>query len=340
MSRDIAGLSLAQRTELELRLLGDRVGAMTALAIPRRGPGSSAPLSFAQQRLWFLDQLYPGRSTYNIARRIRIGGHLDLGALGRALDAIVARHEALRTSIVAVDGAPQQIVVHAASVPLPVMDLGALPHRDSEAQRLAVEEVRRPFDLARGPLFRAVLFRLASDEHLLVLTVHHIISDAWSLGVLFRELGALYRAFARGEPSPLPDLPIQYADYAAWQRRTLQGETLERELVYWRGQLEGLPPALELLTDRPRPEVQGTRGAKQSAFVPKPVSDGLKALSRREGATLFTTLLAAFHTLLGRYTGQDDIVVGSPIAGRTQAETEGLVGFFVNTLALRLDLSG
>jgi amino acid adenylation domain-containing protein len=340
MSPDIAGLSLAQRTELELRLLRSRAGATNAQVIPRRDPAASAPLSFAQQRLWFLDQLYPGRSTYNIARRIRIRGVLDLDALRRALDAIVARHETLRTTIVAIDGTPQQIVAPALSIPLPVTDLSALPDRETQAQRLAVEEVRRPFDLARGPLFRAILFRLDPDQHLLVLTVHHVISDAWSLGVLFRELGALYRAFIGGDPSPLPELPIQYADYAAWQRRTLRGEMLERELAYWRGQLEGLPPALELLTDRPRPTVQSTRGAKQSSFIPKPVTDGLKELSRREGATLFTTLLAAFHTLLGRYTGQDDIVVGSPIAGRTQAETERLVGFFVNTLALRLDQSG
>jgi amino acid adenylation domain-containing protein len=340
VSRDIAGLSLAERTELELRLLGDRAAAARVPGIPRRDPGASAPLSFAQQRLWFLDQLYPGRSTYNIARRIRIGGALDLEALRRALDAIVARHETLRTTIVAVDGTPQQRVAPALSIPLPITDLGALPDRETQAQRLAVEEVRRPFELARGPLFRAALLRLQPEEHLLVLTVHHIISDAWSLGVLFRELGALYRASARGEPSPLPDLPIQYADYAVWQRRTLHGEPLERELAYWREQLEGLPPALDLLTDRPRPTVQSTRGAKQSSLIPKPVSDGLKELSRREGVTLFTSLLAAFHTLLGRYTGQEDIVVGSPIAGRTHAETEELVGFFVNTLALRLDLSG
>jgi amino acid adenylation domain-containing protein len=340
MSRDIAGLTRAQRTELELRLLRDRAAAATALAIPRRDPGSPAPLSFAQQRLWFLDQLHPGRSNYNIARRIRIGGALDLEALRRALDTIVARHESLRTTIVATDGTPQLVIASGLTIPLQVTDFGAFPDREAQAQRLAVEEARRPFDLARGPLFRAALLRLEPDQHLLVLTVHHIISDAWSLGVLFRELGVLYRAFARGEPSPLPDLPIQYADYAAWQRRTLHGDTLDRELAYWRAQLEGLPPALELFTDRPRPPVQSTRGAKQATVIPKRVSDSLTALSRREGATLFTTLLAAFHTLLGRYSGQKDIVVGSPIAGRTQAETEGLVGFFVNTLALRLDLSG
>ena len=339
-SQDIAGLSLAQRTELELRLLRGREGMVNARLIPRRAPGASTPLSFAQQRLWFLDQLHPGSATYNIARRVRLTGSLDLEALRRTLDAIVARHETLRTTIVAVDGIPQQVIAPAESMPLPVTDLSGLPDRETRAQRLAVEEVRRPFDLASGPLFRAALLRLEPEEHLLVLTVHHIISDAWSQGVLVREIGALYRAFTRGEPSPLAALPIQYADYAAWQHETLQGETLTRELGYWRKQLEGLPPALELLTDRPRPTVQSTRGARQSIVIPKPVSDALKELSRREDATLFTTLLAAFHTLLGRYTGEEDIVVGSPIAGRTQAETEGLVGFFVNTLALRLDLSG
>jgi amino acid adenylation domain-containing protein len=340
VSRDIAGLSVAQRTELELRLLRGRAGTANAQVITRRDPGATVPLSFAQQRLWFLDQLYPGRSTYNLARRVRISGALDLEALRRTLDAIVDRHETLRTTMVAIDGTPQQIVAPTLSVPLLVTDLSGLPDRETKVQLLAGQEVRRPFDLARGPLFRASLFRLEPDEHLLVLTVHHVISDAWSLGVLFREIGALYRAFTRAEPSPLPDLPIQYADYAAWQRRTLQGKTLERELAYWREQLGALPPALELLTDRPRPSVQGTRGAKRSIVIPKRVSEGLTELSRREGATLFATLLAAFHTLLGRYTGQEDIVVGSPIAGRTQAETEGLVGFFVNTLALRLDLSG
>ena len=340
VSRDVAGLSLAERSELEQRLLHRRAATVNDQVIPRRDPGASIPLSFAQQRLWFLDQLHPGRSTYNIARKIRMRGVLDVEALRRSIDGIVARHETLRTTMVAVEGIPQQIIASSLHIPLSVTDLSALPDRETQAQRLSVEEVRRPFDLARGPLLRATLFRLEPEEHLLILTVHHIVSDAWSLGIISREIGALYQAYSRDEPSPLSDLPIQYADYAAWQHRNLQGNKLERELGYWREQLKGVPPALELLTDRPRPPVQSTRGARQSTVIPKRVSDGIKELSRREGVTPFTTLLAAFHTLLGRYTSQQDIVVGSPVAGRTQAETEGLVGFFVNTLALRLDLSG
>jgi len=340
MSRDIAGLSLAERVELELQLLQRRAETIEAPLIPRRSPGTPTPVSFAQQRLWFLDQLHPGSSTYNIARRIRISGVLDLDALRRSLDGVVQRHESLRTTIRAVDGNPQQIVAASASVPLPVVDLSSDPERDARAQQLAVEEVRKPFALDRGPLFRALLLRLAPEEHLLVLTVHHVISDAWSLGILLREMGALYQTFIRAEPSALAELPIQYGDFAAWQQRALGGEALERELGYWREQLKDLPPALQLATDRARPETQTTRGARQSITVPMSVSERLKELSRQEGVTLFTTLLAAFHTLLGRYTGQEDIVVGTPIAGRTHSETEGLIGLFVNTLALRLDLSG
>ena len=337
---DIAGLSLAERAALEMRLLEGRGSEAGARRIQPRDPAATVPLSFAQQRLWFLDQLQPGTSTYNMARRIRLRGRLDTESLRRALDGMVARHEPLRTTIVAVEGTPRQVIAPALSIPMPVTDLSGLPDRETRVQRLAVQEVRRPFDLAHGPLLRAALFRLEPDEHLLVLTIHHIVGDGWSLGVISRELGALYRAFTENQPSPLPDLPIQYADYAVWQRNELQGETLERELAYWRQQLEGVPPALDLPTDRPRPEARGTRGSKESILIPKRVADGLKALSQREGATLFATLLAAFHTLLARYTGEEDIVVGSPIAGRTEAETEGLVGLFVNTLALRLDLSG
>jgi amino acid adenylation domain-containing protein len=339
LSRDISGLSLADRSELELRLLRSRP-VPTSQAISRRDASAPTPLSFAQQRLWFLDQLHPGRSTYNIARRVRIDGPLDVEALRRALNAVVARHEALRTRLVVIDGTPQQVVAPSLSLALAVTDLSTLPDPEVRAQQLAVEAVRQPFDLARGPLIRATLFRLADQEHLLVLAVHHVISDAWSLGIIFREIGTLYQTFTRNEPSPLAELPIQYGDFATWQRRTLAGETLERELAYWREQLQNLPVALQLPTDRPRPAVETTRGAKQSTVIPKEVSDKLKELSRREGATVFTALLAAFHTLLYRYTSQHDIVIGSPIAGRTLAETEGLVGFFVNTLALRLDSSG
>ena len=202
------------------------------------------------------------------------------------------------------------------------------------------EEARRPFDLAQGPLFRSKLLRLGEDDHVLLLTMHHIVSDGWSMGVLYRELSMLYRAFVDGQPSPLAELPIQYADFAVWQREWLQGEVLESQLSYWKKQLEGIPAVLNLPTDHPRPAVQSYRGARQSIELSKELLRGLKRLSRKEGVTLFMTLLAAFQTLLYRYTGQEDIVVGSPIANRNRAEIEGLIGFFVNTLVLRTNFSG
>ncbi|MGH7581318.1 MAG: non-ribosomal peptide synthetase, partial [Gemmatimonadales bacterium] len=301
-----------------------------------------APLSFAQQRLWFLEQLYPGTPLHNISRPIRLTGTLDTAALERALDAIVARHEALRTTIVTTNGTPMQVVAAASTMPIALTDLRHLaePERETEARRLVALEARRPFDLARGPLFRASMLRLGAGEHLLLLAMHHIISDGWSLGVLSREITAFYEAFTTGVPAGLPDLPIQYADYAVWQRERLQGERLEREVAYWREQLRGAPPVLELPTDYPRPPVQSTRGARQSILLPAGLTQELRALSQREGVTLFATVLAVFQTLLARYSGQDDIVIGAPIAGRTRTETEGLIGFFVNTLALRTDLSG
>ena len=329
------------------------LAARVALRLPRRvGPGASGiarragsgpvPLSFAQQRLWFLEQLYPGTPLHNISRALRLTGALDTEVLRRTLDAIAARHEALRTTIVTMNGTPMQVVAAASRVPLVLTDLRgwAEPEREAEARRLILEEARRPFDLTRGPLFRGMLLRLGAEEHLLLLAMHHIVSDGWSMGILSRELTAFYEALTTGAPTGLPDLPIQYADYAVWQRERLQGERLERELVYWREQLQGAPPVIELPTDRPRPPVQSSRGAKQGILLPPGVTGQLRALSQREGVTLFTTVLAAFQTLLSRYTGQDDIVVGSPIAGRTRTETEGLIGFFVNTLALRTDLSG
>jgi amino acid adenylation domain-containing protein len=331
----------ADRGELERRLLRRRLER----GIPRiapRGDGGPAPLSFAQQRLWFLEQLYPGTPLHNVSRLMRLHGKLDVAVLRRTLDAVVARHEALRTSIVTVANTPVQIIAAEASIPVAITDLGGLAEaeRQTEARRLVSDATRRPFDLARGPLFRAMVLRLGAEEHLLLLTMHHIISDAWSIGVLSRELTAFYQAFTTGVPAALPELPIQYADYAVWQREWLQGERLERELAYWREQLRGAPAVLELPTDRPRPAVQSSRGSKQSLLLPARVSEGLQALSRREGVTLFATVLAAFQALLARYTGQVDIVVGAPIAGRTHTETEGLIGFFVNTLALRTDLSG
>jgi amino acid adenylation domain-containing protein len=263
-------------------------------------------------------------------------------ALEQSLNEIVRRHESLRTTFSTVEAQPVQIIVPPLAMTLPIVDLREIPEakRAVEARRLALEEARQPFDLAQGPLLRATLLRLYEEEYVLLLTMHHIVSDGWSMGVLYRELAVLYDAFYTEKPSPLPELPIQYADFAIWQRQWLQGERLESLLSYWKGQLDEAAPVLDLPTDRPRPPRQTFRGARQALVLPKHLTAALKALSWQEEVTLFMTLLAAFKVLLSRYTGQDDIIVGSPIAGRTQTEVEGLIGFFVNTLVLRTDLSG
>jgi amino acid adenylation domain-containing protein/FkbH-like protein len=296
------------------------------------------PLSFAQQRLWFLDQLEPGSSFYHIPAAVRLRGTLDLTALEQSFSEVIRRHEALRTRFGVVNGVPAQLIDEAPEFTLAVLDLST--EGEAEARRVATEESQRPFDLSAGPLLRAGVLRLSEQEHVLLCTMHHIISDGWSMEVLTRELTTLYEAYAKGEPSPLPELPIQYADYAHWQREWLQGEVLEQQLSYWRQQLAGGPAVLELPTDYPRPAVQTFRGAHQLLTLSPELTTELKALTQREGVTLFMTLLAAFQTLLSRYSGQEEIVVGTPIAGRNRAETESLVGFFVNTLVLRTDLSG
>ena len=300
------------------------------------------PLSFVQEQLWFLDQLKPGSSSYNIPQAIRMSGAIDVAALRQTLESIVARHETLRTTVASVDGQPVQLIAQAQSVALPVVDLRELPvnERETEAQRLVAKEVGSPFDLAQGPLFRASLLRLSDKEHVLLLNMHHIISDGWSMGVLFRELAALYEAHSAGKPPTLPELPIQYADYAVWQREWLRGEVFEKQLAYWTQQLSGAPAVLDLLTDRPRPAVPSFQGARQFVGLPKKLSQELLALSRREGVTLFMTLLAAFQILLSRYTGQEDILVGTDLANRNRVETEGLIGFFINNVVMRTDLSG
>jgi amino acid adenylation domain-containing protein/non-ribosomal peptide synthase protein (TIGR01720 family) len=302
----------------------------------------SLPLSFAQQRLWFLDQLEPGSPLYNIPTSYRVSGPLNIIALQESLNEIVRRHEVLRTSFYNLQGQPIQTIAPTLSLTLPVVDLSSLPEaeRELEALRLAAEETRRSFDLAQAPLLRASVLRLADEEHILLLTLHHIVSDGWSMGVLFQELSALYDAFSNGKPSPLSELPIQYADFAVWQRQWFQGEVLESQLSYWKKQLADAPAVLELPTDHPRPPAQTFHGARQSLVVPNSLTNQLKALSNQENVTLFMTLLAAFQTLLYRYTGSDNILVGSPIAGRNRTEIEGLIGFFVNTLVLRTDLSG
>ncbi|MEK7784918.1 MAG: condensation domain-containing protein, partial [Chloroflexota bacterium] len=316
--------------------------------------GQALPLSFAQQRLWFLDQLEPNSPFYNLPEALRLAGPLDVAVLEQSLNEIVRRHEVLRTTFVTVDGKPQQVIAPAgeAAIAALVIDLRNLPEaeREAEAIRLAAVEAQTPFDLAHGPLFRARLLRLADDDHVVLLTMHHIIGDEWSSNVMTQEIAILYNAFSAGkacpategsvERSPLPDLPIQYADFAAWQRSWLQGEVLDAQLAYWKEQLGGSPPLLHLPTDRPRPAVQTYRGAYQSFELPASLSKALAALSRREGATLFMTLLAAFQVLLSRYTHQDDINVGTPIANRNRADIEALIGFFVNTLVMRARLDG
>ncbi|HYG64196.1 MAG TPA: amino acid adenylation domain-containing protein, partial [Thermoanaerobaculia bacterium] len=303
------------------------------------GPRSGLlPLSYAQERLWFLEQLEPGSAAYNVPTAVDLEGRLDVVALRQSLEVVVARHESLRTVFTAMAGGPAQRVLKPMPVPLPEVDLTGLPHPEREARRLGAEEAARPFDLTRGPLLlRARLLRLDGQRRRLLLTLHHIVSDGWSMGVLVREIGALY---GQGEQAGLPELPVQYADYAAWQRSWLEGETLEREAGFWRQRLAGAPPVLELPTDRPRPAVCSGRGGLRHLELAPELVDGVTRLARRQGATPFMVLLAGFYALLHRVSGVEDLVVGSPVAGRDRSETEGLIGFFVNTLVLRAAVSG
>ncbi len=302
--------------------------------------GERLSLSFAQQRLWFLDQLEQSSATYNLPYAGRLAGALNKSALERSVAEIIRRHEALRTSFVEVDDQPVQLIARPAPFEIPLIDLSDLPaaEREAVAQQLVAEEAARPFDLAKSPLLRLRLIRLAERENILTLTIHHIISDGWSMGLFFSELGALYAAYTEDRQSPLAELAIQYADFAAWQRRWLRDETLERQLKYWQAQLAGAPATLELPTDRPRPALQSYRGATESFALSQELSTKLASFSRSESVTLFMTLLAAFNTLLARYSGQKEIVVGTPVAGRNHAEIENLIGFFVNTLVLRTSL--
>jgi len=343
----LANLSPEKR-ELVLKKLQER-GLSPAIDVGSQAPpivpvprDQTLPLSFAQQRLWFIDQWEPGNPYYNIPTAVRLTGPLDVAALEQSLNEVVRRHEALRTTFETVEGRPVQIIAPVLTVPLPVVDLGGLAEteREAEARRLAVEEAGWSFDLARGPLARAAALRLGKEEYVLLLNMHHIVSDGWSTGVFIQEMATLYQAFSAGQPSPLPELLIQYADFAIWQREWLQGEVLDAQLAYWKEQLRDAPAVLDLPTDRPRPPIQTYKGATESFTLSESLTAALQALSREEGSTLFMTLLAAFDTLLYRYTGQKDIVVGSPIANRNRSEIEGLIGFFVNTLVLRTGLSG
>jgi amino acid adenylation domain-containing protein len=326
-----------------VELTAEEKRALLAELLGKQAPESDLfPLSFAQQRLWFLTQLEPDNPTYNIPQILRLGGELEIQVLQQTLDFIVDRHESLRTTFKATGGEPVQVVSRAARIEISLVDLEALPRdeRESEARRVAAAEGARPFNLSRDLPLRVMLVRLDPRDHLLVLTMHHIVSDGWSMGVLARELTAGYQAIARGEHPSLPELPIQYSDFAEWQRDWLQGEVLERHITYWKTALAHAPPVLDLPSDHPRPAVQSFRGSHLTFTLPRDLSEKLNELSTRAGVTLFMLLLAAFQTLLSRYTGAEDIVVGTPIAGRNQIETEGLIGFFVNTLALRTNLGG
>src|SRR5882724_4746933 len=301
------------------------------------------PTSFAQQRLWFLRQLEPDSAFYNIPAALHLTGTLDVEALEASLHEIVRRHEALRTCFAMIDGNSMQVVFPSPHLSaLPVIDLSALPAAKMEGkiQKLAAEDAQQAFNLEQWPLLRTKLLRIGDDEHVLLVTMHHIISDGWSMGVFLHELTTLYEAFSTGHGPDLPELQIQYADYAQWERERLRGEVLEEQLSYWREQLRGAPPVLELPTDYPRPAVQSYRGEAVSFSLPGPLVESLRLLSRRHGGTLFITLLTAFQTLLQRYTGQEEIVVGTPVANRNRAEIEPLIGFFVNTLVLRASFAG
>jgi len=329
----------ALAAQIEIAMRGEQQEITTITPVPR---DKNLPLSFAQQRLWFFDQFEPGSPSYNLPRTVRLQGKLNIDALSASLNEIIKRHEILRTSFAIADGQPIQVISPSVNLQLPVVDLQHIPQKQREAElyRLAKEEAQTGFDLTQAPLLRAKLLQLDAEDYVILLTLHHIVSDGWSTDILIREVAALYTAFCAGKPSPLPQLTIQYADFAVWQRKWLEGEALTNQLAYWQQQLSGELPILQLPTDRPRPTVQTYAGKTLSFVLPKTLSEGLKTLSKQEGVTLFMTLLAAFKTLLSRYTSQTDILVGSPIANRNRAEIENLIGFFVNTLVLRSNLSG
>jgi len=341
IQEQLAALSPAKRALFELHLKQLKGSSLLAHSVPRRATREAAPLSFAQQQLWILHQLEPESPAYNESCGWHLRGRLDVAALQNALSAVVARHEIFHTVITSIDGNPLQTVVAPHTVEIPLIDLraGTAAGRDTEIHRLLGETIRRPFDLSRDLPLRVLLLRLADQEHIFFWVVHHIAFDGWSGAIFRRDLSTFYRAFfAEQEPS-LADLPIQYQDYAGWQRQWLQGELLEAQLTYWKKQLNNIA-TLQLPTDHPRPARQTFNGAHLSAAIPKELANRLKAFSNQENATLFMTLLAVFQVLLHRYTGQDDIAVGSPIAGRTRPEIENMIGFFVNTLVLRTQFTG
>jgi amino acid adenylation domain-containing protein len=332
----VAGLALAVEAALAA---GGTLRLPPIRPVPRDG---ELPLSFAQERLWFLAQMEGGSATYNLPAAVSLYGDLDAAALEAALRALVSRHEALRTVFGSLSGRPYQAIASRMALTLPVVDIEGLEgaRKDEELARLETAAARQVFDLESGPLFSFQLVRRARFEHSLLLCLHHIIADGWSIGVLTRDLAAFYAAFRRGASPSLPPLPVQYADYASWQRQQFQEQALAAQLAYWRGRLAGAPPTLDLPTDRPRPAFQSYRGARHELVVPPGLTSRLRSLGASHGTTLFMTLLSAFATLLGKWSGQEDVVVGSPIAGRHDSALDSLIGLFLNNLVLRVDLAG
>ncbi len=339
-SERLKNLSPEKRSLLLKALREDAVQAEESKRIPRRSQQNPAPLSFAQQRLWFLDRLSPRNPAYNLPAAVRLKGQLDLAALQQTIEEIVRRHETLRTAFAEVDGQPVQIISPSSNFALAVINLRELPEAEQQAeiQQRAVAEAQRPFDLTRAPLLRATLLQIGETECVLLLTIHHIISDGWSMGVLVREVAALYEAFCTGKPSPLPELLMQYGDFASWQQQHLQGEQLEKQLAYWKQQLAGTLAVLP--TDRQRSPAPTFRGAQQSFLISSSLTEALQKLNQQEEATQFMTLLAAFRALLYCQTQQENLAIGSPIANRNRVELEDLIGFFVNTLVLRIGAAG
>jgi hypothetical protein len=347
LRRRLDGLRPEQRAQLAEslrrgRAAGREEGVPDLESIPRRAPGDPRPLSFPQQRLWFLDQLHPGSHVYNAALPMRLRGPLDVEALERAMQAVVDRHEALRTTFRDDDGLPSLHLLEEPVAELAVHDVTPLPveRRERAGALLLAREMRRPFSLADDVMMRGGLVRVGEDDHVFAIIAHHIACDGWSKGVLYEDLAAAYAAYVQGHEPDLPELPLQYSDFALWQRRSLEGPALETQAAYWRERLAGAPAAIDLPADRERLSVPGFSGATFPLSVPAPLADAVRAVGRQERATPYMTVVAAFAGMLAAISGQDDIVMGSPIANRTRIELERLIGFFANTLVLRTDVSG
>jgi amino acid adenylation domain-containing protein len=342
LTERIASLSPEQRALFEAKLKKRGLNVQPPDTIPRRKQQNYCRLSFDQERIWVVDQMEPGNPAYNIFSVSRLNGAIDVPLMERALNEIIRRHEVMRTTFVAIDGEPRQVIAPSLFVPLELIDLRSLPPEERQRQVALVlnEETSRPFDLAQGPLVRFGLVRVEDEEYVLHYTMHHTVTDRWSGDIIEAEMVAIYMAFAEGQPSPLPELPIQFADFAEWQRDWLQGEVLKAQIAYWREQLEGISHVLELPADHPRPPVQTFNGARHMTMLPKHLLDGLKAFTKQEQATMFMTCLAAYKTLLYRYTHQEDILVGVAVANRNRPEMLGLIGYFLNMLVIRTNFSG